>query len=224
MVASYLSKFCLEATPGHASAEGGRSSAGLHSFACPSPGSSQLLAMPSCLWNLDMSSFSFSAVLTLWKTVPHCPWRGTGGGARRGEEGSCLGHLGLWSLRFHGKSGLWACLSVVPLCEAGVRHPAAGPVQRHRWSHLPSQGLRVSARSSLGPCAGEGQSGASNRGLILSRCSGVCCSGVCCPGSHGLVGRGWASGGRGPTTVGLRSAFLPASRRCPCTGEAGCPR
>lgn len=43
-----------------------------------------------------MSSFSFSAVLTLWKTVPHCPWRGVlgwGGGA--GGQGSCLGHSGL---------------------------------------------------------------------------------------------------------------------------------
>ncbi|XP_022406359.1 paxillin isoform X5 [Delphinapterus leucas] len=30
--------------------------------------------MPSCCWNLDLSSCSFSAVLTLWNTVPHCPW------------------------------------------------------------------------------------------------------------------------------------------------------
>lgn len=62
-----------------------------------SRGDSQLLAMPSYHWNLDMSSRSFSAVLTLQKTVPHCPWRGTAAGGG-GEQGSCLGRLGLWSL------------------------------------------------------------------------------------------------------------------------------
>lgn len=50
------------------------------------------MAVPSCRWNLVMSSFSFSAVLTLWKTVPHCPWRGVLG---EGGQGSCLGHSGL---------------------------------------------------------------------------------------------------------------------------------
>lgn len=28
---------------------------------------------PGC-WNLEASPCSFSAVLTLWKTVPHCVW------------------------------------------------------------------------------------------------------------------------------------------------------
>lgn len=95
-------------------AEGGPVQASI-ALPVPLPGSSQLLAMPSCCWNLDMSSFNFLAVLTLWKTVPHCPWRGTGVGG--GEEEELPGAFGAVEPPcFHGKSGLWACLSVVPLC------------------------------------------------------------------------------------------------------------
>ena len=69
--------------------------------------------MPVCRWDLDLSPCSFSAVLTLWSTVPHCPWEGS-----TGEQGNCLGHsrlrglsVSMESLDF-GLTHLW-CLCVL---------------------------------------------------------------------------------------------------------------
>lgn len=46
-----------------------------------------------------------------------------------GSRGVAWGILGYGASLFHGKSGLWAHPSVVPLCvRLGSGHPAAGPV------------------------------------------------------------------------------------------------
>ena len=113
-----------------------------------SQGDSQLLAMPSCYWNLDMSSLSLSAVLTLRKTVPHCPWRGKAAG-RAGEQGSCLGHLGLWSLPVSMESLnlRLACVWCLSVLGQGQGTQLLGLWQRPSWSGVRSRGALCQCQS-----------------------------------------------------------------------------
>ena len=125
------------------------------------------MAMPSCRWDLDLSPCSFSAVLTLWNTVPHCPWRGEYWGA-----GDLPGAFQATEpLCFHGKSGLWARPSVVPLCvRAGSRAPSCWACGRGGpWSDgVLLGGPCVSPRSPPRLCASEVQSGHSDPGVFGS--------------------------------------------------------
>lgn len=186
--------------PGHASGRGRVQCRPL------SQGSSQLLAMPSCRWNLDMSSFSFSAVLTLWKTVPHClSLEGYWGGGRGVAWGiwGCGASLFPWKVWTLGLPVCGASVlgrgqgaQLVGLCSGILSDtPSGAPSQCQGFLLWGCALVRAELASDLG-------------GLILSRCPFCCAKGSAAWAATAQCGEAGAPGAGFEVFLGnIQSSF-----------------